>query len=134
MNDVVKWFTVYLINSVWQIPVLAACTAVVLKAAARSGAKLHYRLWVGCLLLATVLPALPSMNRAPRFSGHRSGSVSVAIWAMRRSRWRVQVTESQSMPTRLWSLQAKETLSSFSSGFTPSHSWLGVFDCFADWR
>jgi len=80
MNDVVKWFTVYLINSVWQIPVLAACTAVVLKAAARSGAKLHYRLWVGCLLLATVLPALPSMNRAPRFSGHRSGSVSVAIW------------------------------------------------------
>ena len=61
MNHVAQWLTVYLINSVWQIPVLALCTAGLLKLAARGGAKLQYRLWVGCLLLAIVLPAMPRM-------------------------------------------------------------------------
>ena len=62
MNDFAKWVAGYLINSAWQIPVLALCAAGLVKATARSGARLHYRLWVGCLGLALVLPAVPRVG------------------------------------------------------------------------
>jgi hypothetical protein len=48
MNDVANCLTVDLINSAWQIPVLAACTEGLLKIVARAEANLQYRLWVGC--------------------------------------------------------------------------------------
>jgi len=76
MNGVAQWVGVYVINSVWQVPVLAVCTAGLVKATARGGAKLHYRLWVGCLVLAVVLPALPSVGRMPSFRWHRTETAS----------------------------------------------------------
>jgi beta-lactamase regulating signal transducer with metallopeptidase domain len=77
MNGVANWFTVYLINSVWQIPVLAACTAALLKTTARAGTKLQYRLWVGCLVFCIVLPTLSAMGPLPNFGSRRSGLTSV---------------------------------------------------------
>jgi TonB family protein len=67
MSDVAKWVAVYLINSAWQIPVLALGTAGLVRATARGGARLHYRLWVGCLVLAILLPAMPGVGRARGF-------------------------------------------------------------------
>jgi len=79
MSDATRWLAVYLINSAWQIPVLAACTAGLLRVAVRSGAKLEYRLWVGCLVLAIVLPAFPSMERVRTSSSHRVVSSRVVM-------------------------------------------------------
>jgi TonB family protein len=78
MSDAAKWVAVYLINSVWQIPVLALCTAGLVKATPRGGAKLHYRLWVGCLVLAILLPAMPRVGREVRV-GERAGVVRVEM-------------------------------------------------------
>jgi bla regulator protein blaR1 len=77
MNAVANWFTLYLINSAWQLPVLAACTAGILKAVERAGTKLQYRLWAGCLVSCIVLPTLPAMGPLPHFARHRSGLTSV---------------------------------------------------------
>jgi beta-lactamase regulating signal transducer with metallopeptidase domain len=76
MNQMTQWMTMYLINSAWQIPVLALCTAGLLKLTARGGAKLQYRLWVGCLILAIALPAMPRVEM-PSFRWHRAEPVSV---------------------------------------------------------
>ena len=78
MNEAAKWVAVYLINSVWQIPVLALCAAGLVKVTARSGARLHYRVWVGCLLLAILLPAMPRVGRGSSV-GARAGVVRVEM-------------------------------------------------------
>ncbi len=67
MNDAARWLTAYVINSTWQIPVLAVGTWGLVRIAARGGARLHYRLWVGCFVLAIVLPAQPRVGRLPDF-------------------------------------------------------------------
>lgn len=58
MSLLAKWLTFCLINSAWQLPVLAAITALTLRMMPKPGAELRYRLWVGCLLLSVTLPAL----------------------------------------------------------------------------
>ncbi len=61
-----QWVSVYVLNSVWQIPVLALCAWGLVRVTGRAGARLHYRLWVGCLLLSVLLPALPAVGRMSR--------------------------------------------------------------------
>jgi len=58
MSLLAKWLTFYLINSAWQLPVLAAITALMLRVMPKPGAELRYRLWVSCLLLSVTLPAI----------------------------------------------------------------------------
>jgi cytochrome c biogenesis protein CcmG/thiol:disulfide interchange protein DsbE len=58
MSLLAKWLTFYLINSAWQLPILAAITALTLRMMPKPGAELRYRLWVSCLLLSVTLPAL----------------------------------------------------------------------------
>ncbi len=60
-----QWVSVYVLNSLWQMPVLALCAWGLVRMTARAGARLHYRLWVGCLLLCVLLPALPAVGRMP---------------------------------------------------------------------
>jgi uncharacterized protein (TIGR03435 family) len=79
MNVVANWLTVDLINAAWQIPLLAACTAGLLKILPRAEAKLQYRLWVGCLVLGIALPALSVMGPLPQLSRHRSELKSLPV-------------------------------------------------------
>src|SRR5882762_703257 len=58
MSEIANRLIFYLLNSAWQMPVLAAITALMLRMMSKSGAKLRYRVWVSCLLLAVTLPAL----------------------------------------------------------------------------
>jgi beta-lactamase regulating signal transducer with metallopeptidase domain len=52
------WLTGYVVNSVWQVPVLLGAGLAAARLARRMGAAAVYRVWVGTLLLAVVLPAL----------------------------------------------------------------------------
>lgn len=79
MNDVANLLTVYIVNSAWQIPLLAACTAALLKIVARADVKLQYHLWAGCLLISIALPELSAMSPLPQLTGYPSELKAVPI-------------------------------------------------------
>jgi uncharacterized protein (TIGR03435 family) len=70
--DVANWLMVYIVNSVWQIPLLAACTAALLRIVARADGKAQFHLWVGCLVICIALPALSSMSPLPQLTVYPS--------------------------------------------------------------
>jgi beta-lactamase regulating signal transducer with metallopeptidase domain len=72
VNDVANWLMVYIVNSAWQIPLLAAFMAALLKIVARADGKLQYHLWVGCLAICIALPVLSAMNPLPQLTVYPS--------------------------------------------------------------
>ena len=48
---------VYLLNSLWQVPVIFAAGWIAARMARRSGPELEHRVWVVALLLQVLLPA-----------------------------------------------------------------------------
>ncbi|MGF7181814.1 TonB family protein [Tunturiibacter psychrotolerans] len=51
------WMLVYLLNSLWQVPVIFAAGWIAARMARRSGPELEHRVWVVALLLQVLLPA-----------------------------------------------------------------------------
>jgi hypothetical protein len=74
VNDVANWLMLYIVNSVWQIPLLAACTAALLRIVARADGKVQFHLWVGCLVICIALPALSAMSPLPQLTVYRGPS------------------------------------------------------------
>lgn len=52
-----SWILSYLMNSLWQVPLLFAAGLLVARAVRSIGAEAEHRVWVGVLLLQAVLPA-----------------------------------------------------------------------------
>lgn len=49
----------YLLNSIWQLPVLMLATWLLVQTVGRRDSRLRYHLWLSCLVLAVVLPTIP---------------------------------------------------------------------------
>src|SRR5258707_3792356 len=52
-----RWMLLYLLNSAWQIPLLAACALVILRLLRDAESRLKHRVWVTCFCLAIAVPA-----------------------------------------------------------------------------
>jgi TonB family protein len=57
MNAFEGWVLGYLLNSLWQVPVLFAASWLVARMARRMGPRAEHRVWVSALVLEAVLPA-----------------------------------------------------------------------------
>lgn len=57
MNSFESWILSYLVNSVWQIPLLFAAGWIAARALRRVGADAEHRVWVTVLMLQVLLPA-----------------------------------------------------------------------------
>jgi hypothetical protein len=61
MKSFGPWMLAYLVNSLWQIPLLFAAGWIAARALKRTGAAAQHRVWVTVLLLQTLLPAFSTM-------------------------------------------------------------------------
>jgi beta-lactamase regulating signal transducer with metallopeptidase domain len=52
------WMLLYLLNSAWQIPLLAACALLILRLLRDAESRLKHRVWVTCFCLAIAVPAV----------------------------------------------------------------------------
>lgn len=57
MISVESWMLGYILNSVWQVPVLFAAAWLAARALRSSGAAIEHRVWVSALVLQSLLPA-----------------------------------------------------------------------------
>src|ERR1039457_1219716 len=90
MRTLESWMLSYLLNSLWQIPLLYAAGWVAARALRSAGPAAEHHAWVGVLLLQTLLPACSSVQ-LPRAleslrafltwgsGGHRSGTAHVSV-------------------------------------------------------
>ncbi len=58
MTPLINWCTFFVLNSVWQFPVLFAIAALLVRFLPKLSNALEYRIWVGCLLLGVAVPSL----------------------------------------------------------------------------
>lgn len=56
-NGLESWILSYLLNSLWQVPLLFAAGWAMARMLARSGPRAEHRVWAGILLLQSLLPA-----------------------------------------------------------------------------
>ena len=61
MNALQTWFLSYLVNSLWQVPLLFAAGWLAARVLRSIGAVAEHRLWVSVLLLQTLLPAASTL-------------------------------------------------------------------------
>ncbi len=61
MKSCESWMVSYLLNSLWQIPVLFAAGWAAMRVLRKFGAEAEHRVWVSVLLLQCLLPALPAL-------------------------------------------------------------------------
>ena len=71
------WMLGYLLNSLWQLPLVFAAGWIAARLAAPAGPRAEHRVWVGALVLEAVLPACPL-----RFDQQLQG-----LWRLISSRW-----------------------------------------------
>src|SRR5690348_8626006 len=55
------WLLSYLLNSLWQVPLLFAAGWMIARALRPTGADAEHRVWVSVLMLQTLLPALSTL-------------------------------------------------------------------------
>lgn len=60
-----KCLLLYLVNSAWQIPVIALCAVGLVRLLRKADPLLQHRIWVACLLLSILLPAFSSLRTRP---------------------------------------------------------------------
>ncbi len=60
MHALTSWVLGYLLNAIWQLPLLFAAAWCIVHLLRPAGARLHHRIWVGTLLLQCFLPACSS--------------------------------------------------------------------------
>ncbi len=63
MKSFESWLLTYLLNSLWQIPLLFAAGWIAAQALRKAGAAAEHRLWVIVLLLQTIIPACSTLPR-----------------------------------------------------------------------
>jgi len=61
MKSFESWLLSYLLNSLWQVPLLFAAGWLAARALRTSGAAVEHRVWVSVLLLQSLLPALSTL-------------------------------------------------------------------------
>ncbi len=61
MKDFESWLLTYLLNSLWQIPLLFAAGWLAARALRPAGAAAEHRVWVSVLLLQCLLPACSAL-------------------------------------------------------------------------
>jgi TonB family protein len=61
MSAFESWLVSYLLNSLWQVPLLFAAGWLAARALRKAGAAAEHRVWVSVLLLQTLLPALSTL-------------------------------------------------------------------------
>jgi len=90
MRSCESWILSYLLNSLWQVPLLFAAGCAAARAARTIGDAAEHRVWVAVLLLQSILPACPALPRPQLRSlfhwGHGAlrageGQVSVSMGA-----------------------------------------------------
>lgn len=64
MRDAESWALSYLLNSLWQVPLLLAAGWLAARLVRRLGPAVEHRVWVGVLLLQAALPAISSLPLA----------------------------------------------------------------------
>jgi TonB family protein len=88
MNDIESRTLEYLLNSLWQVPLVFAAAWIAARIARRSGPRMEHRVWVSALMLEAALPAcrfrLDGLLRevwdlALRGSGTAGGRVQVVV-------------------------------------------------------
>jgi bla regulator protein blaR1 len=57
LKNLESWTLAYLLNSLWQLPLLFFAGWVIVRLVSRTGPKAEHRVWVGVLLLQSLLPA-----------------------------------------------------------------------------
>jgi TonB family protein len=77
MNGVESWVLGYLMNSFWQVPLLAAAGWVAARVVRRAGVRMEHRVWVATLLLEAVVPTLQV----------RAWEMVVAAWGVLARSW-----------------------------------------------
>jgi TonB family protein len=89
MNSFESWMLAYLLNSLWQVPLVFAAAWLAVRFVRRSSSAIEHRIWVAAVALAAVLPAcafnptelLLSFWRFVRIEGHGQlvGKVQVTV-------------------------------------------------------
>lgn len=64
MATVESWILSYFVNSLWQVPLLFVAALVAARVLRAAGPEVEHRVWVGALLLQSVLPACSSADFA----------------------------------------------------------------------
>lgn len=62
MNTLLSFFLSYLINSLWDVPLLAAAAWLVTRLLRRADPHTQHRIWLAALVLAILTPALPNLH------------------------------------------------------------------------
>jgi hypothetical protein len=57
MNTIAHWVMECALNAAWQVPLVFAVAWVVARIGRRAGSAFEHRVWVGALLMETLLPA-----------------------------------------------------------------------------
>ncbi len=74
--------TSYVVNAVWQVPVLALAAGILSRWVKRAGPELQHRMWVAALILATFVPATPMIRSLlvhPTWTDQRSAFASADV-------------------------------------------------------
>lgn len=58
MRDLESWLLGYLLNSLWQVPLLFGIAWITVRVLRRTGSVVQHRVWVSALLLQSLLPAI----------------------------------------------------------------------------
>src|SRR4051812_10162791 len=62
MSNAVLLVTSFVVNALWQLPLIAAVGWVLSRWLKRAGPELQHQVWVAALILATVAPATPILR------------------------------------------------------------------------
>jgi TonB family protein len=86
MNNFESWILSYLLNSLWQVPLLLAAGWVAARALRTAGTAAEHRVWVSVLVLQTILPACSALPWgwlhllfAWGKAAHRAGEAQVSV-------------------------------------------------------
>jgi TonB family protein len=95
MNAIESWLLNYLLNSLWQVPLVFAAVWLAVRGVRRLGPVEEHRMWTGALFMATLLPAC-AVNASPLHldlltrlvswfatDAHTQATVTVAVGAGR---------------------------------------------------
>ncbi len=85
MNMLLNWCTFFVLNSLWQIPVLIAIAALLVRLLPKLSNALEHHVWVCCLLLGVAVPGVSTYMAVVPVRGPEAIAVS------ERDRWKSRI-------------------------------------------